>query len=264
MQTVEISSFAAPLGAIEDVARDLVRRVCPLFVLTAPGRPFLIGTGTPLQIGRVSVIVTAAHVLRPYGNASVLTLGVDRAVDLTGEKRGFGFIRGQTADPDLALIVLNDEERSQVRLHYDMSYFQSCGSPDRSRTGAFYVVAGYPQSQNKMSPRLMRSNRAVGKYYISRHRVPVAGLGLEGKYDSVHFALGAPAKGAIRGDGRRVSFPSPVGLSGGGVWRLEVGRSAAAAPNPRLVGVLIEHHKKPGVFICTRVREIERMVLDLA
>jgi hypothetical protein len=261
---MEISSFTAPLGAIDDVARDLVRLVCPLFVLTGPGRPFLIGTGTPVQIGRVSVIVTAAHVLRPYGNASVLTLGVDRAVDLTGEKRGFGYLPGQTADPDLALIVLNDEERSQVRLHYEMSYFQSSGSPHRSRNGAFYVVAGYPQSQNKMSPRLMRSNRAVGNYYITRHRVPVADLRLEGKYDAVHFALSAPPKGAIRNDGRRVSFPSPAGLSGGGVWRLEIGRSAAAAPKPRLVGILIEHHKQPGVFVCTRVREVERMVLDLA
>lgn len=264
MQTVKISSFAGPFGAVADVGHDLLRRVCPLFVLTAPGRPLLIGTGTPVQIGRVSVIVTAAHVLRPYGNASVLTLGVDGAVDLTGEKRGFAYIRGQTADLDLALIVLNDEERSQVRLHYDMSYFQSCGSPDRSRAGAFYVVAGYPQSQNKMSPRLMRSNRAVGDFYILRHRVPVADLRLEGKYDALHFALGAPPKSAISGDGRRVSFPSPSGLSGGGVWRLEIRRSAAAAPKPRLVGILIEHHKQPGVFICTRVREVERMVLDLA
>ncbi len=264
MQTVEISSFAGPMGAIDDVARGLLRYVCPLFVLTAPGRPFLIGTGTPIQIGRASVIVTAAHVLRPYGNATVLTLGVDRAVDLTGERRGFGYIPGQTADLDLALIVLNDEERTQIRLHYEMSYFQGCVSPHRSRAAAFYVVAGYPKSQNKMSPRLMRSTRAVGKYYISPHRVPVAELRLEGKYDAVHFALGARPKGAIGHDGRRVSFPSPDGLSGGGVWRLDSGRNPAAAPKARLAGILIEHHKTPGVFVCTRVREVERMILDLA
>lgn len=261
---MEILSLAAPLGAIDDAARGLFSRICPLFVLTAPARPFLIGTGTLLQVGKVSVIVTAAHVLSPYGRASVLTPGVARPIDLTGERRGFGYIPGQTADPDLAVIVLTDDQRSAVMDHYDMSFFASCGSPHPSRAGAFYVVAGYPHSQNKMSPRLMRSNRAVGNYYISRHRIPVADLRLPGKYDDVHFALGARPKGAIRGDGRRVSFPSPAGLSGGGVWRVEMGRNPAAAPTMRLVGILIEHHKTPGVFVCTRVREVERMVLDLA
>ena len=259
-----ISSLTAPLAPIEDVARRLLNSVCPLFVLTAPQRPYLIGTGTPLQIGGVSVIVTAAHVLRQYGNASILTLGVDHALELTGERRGFGYIPGHTADPDLAVIILNDQEREAIRRHYDMSYFQSCGPLHRSLTGAFYVVAGYPQSQNKLSPRLMRSNRAVGLYYISRCRVSVAELRQHGKYDQVHFALGAPPRGAIRTDGGRVSFSSPSGLSGGGVWRLLPGRTAASAPLPVLVGILIEHHRRLGIFVCTRVREVETMVHELA
>jgi hypothetical protein len=190
-------------------------------------------------------------------------LGATQSLVLGGERRGFEYVVGKTADVDLAIIVLEDQERQAIRQHYEFSYSTHFASMRPVGGGTFYVVCGYPQSQNKLSPRLMRSNRAVGEYYVTRNRLQAASLKLAGKYDAVHFALGAPPKGAIGMDGRRVTFPLPLGVSGGGVWRLEFGRHPARLPVPRLVGVLIEHHKRPGVFIGTRIRETERMLRDL-
>jgi hypothetical protein len=251
------------MAPIEDVCRGLYTRVCPLFVLNAPGQPFLIGSGIPMQIGRVSVIATAAHVLRPYGEATVLTLGATRAVDLTGDRRGFGYIVGKTADVDVALIVLNDEERTELRRHYEFWYSVNFVKPRDIGSGALYAVFGYPQSQNKMSPRLKGSNRAVGNFYVSPDRVSVAEMRLPGKFEAVHFALVAPPKSALSMDGRRTNFPTPSGVSGGAVMRLDFSHHPAVAPTPRLAGMLIEHHKKPGAFICTRIEAVETMVREL-
>ena len=251
-------------GAIDDASRSLVNSVCPLFVLQAPQRPFLIGSAVPVQIGRASVLVTAAHVLESYGRASVLTLGHGESLVLGGERRGFGHRRGSTVDVDLAVIVLGDDERAKLRERYTFLYsstFASTGSPEEV---TFFAIAGYPQSRNKFSPRLKKFGTTVANYFISRSQLHLSAVSSSDKFASVHFAVGAPRDGAIGLDGSRVGFPSPAGMSGGGVWRLRFPRDAARLPTGQLVGIGIEYLSKPGAFVCTRIEHVLPMVSDLA
>lgn len=261
--SVLISSFSSIFGPINDVCHSLTQRVCPLFVLKGPKEPYLIGSGVPIQIGALSAIATAAHVLAPYGAASVLTLGPRKSVVLSGERRGYGYKPGQTVDVDLALIVLEDDERDELRERYTFSYSFELGVARRPEQVAFYGIVGYPQSRNKLSPKLQRSGVTVANYFISRHQIRLSAIRAVGKYDNVHFAIGADANGAIGLRGERVSFPSPVGMSGGGVWLLEFSLRAEVPPTPRLVGIGIEYWRKPGAVICTRVENLETMVGDL-
>jgi hypothetical protein len=260
---VQISSFASPFAPLDDVCIELTRKVCPLFVLTAPRRPFLIGTGIPLQIGGLSVIVTAAHVLAGVGGASVLTFGDNRAFVLRGERRGFGHTPGRFVDVDLAVIVLSESERDELRRHFDFSFsHEYTPTPDPGEI-AFYGVVGYPHSRNKLSPRLLRSPHAVATYFITRKRVPLEHVKSKDKFPSVHFALGAREKGAVGKYGQRVSLPSPSGLSGCGVWWLDLPDSFTRVPTPKLVGVGIEYCRRPGAFVCTRIANVDVMVKDI-
>lgn len=211
---------------MNDICRGLTRRVCPLFVLKGPRQPYLIGSGLPIQIGPVSAIVTAAHVLTRYGKASVLTLGSRKSLVLSGERRGYGYKRGEHVDVDLAVILLNDSERAEIRSKYAVTYSLEFGVPRREDQLAFYAVVGYPQAKNKLSPRLKQSRVTTVSYFITRHRLPVSDVRSDGKHDSVHFVVGAAANGAIGLSGETVGFPSPIGMSGGGVWLLESSSSA--------------------------------------
>jgi hypothetical protein len=249
---MKVSSFASPFAPLHDVSSQLVERICPLFAMKGPRQPFLIGTGVPLQIGGVSVVVTAAHVLAKIGNASVLTFSRTRSLLLSGERRGFGHRKGKFADIDLALIVLTDDERVQMRERYTFSYSIEYSHLPRRKT-AFYVLIGFPHSRNKASPRLLHETYAEAVYFVMHERVPIAAVASDDKFSPIHFALAAPSKSVV----------SPAGVSGGGVWWLDSSESATAAPVPRLVGIGIEYCRHPGAFICTRIHEVDVMVRDL-
>ena len=209
------------------------------------------------------MIATAAHVLDRLGSASVLTFSSSGTIILSGERRGFGFAPGRTVDVDLAVIVLTDQERDELRKRVTFSYSLEFASVSPTEGGTFYGLIGFPRSRNKLSPRLLREPYAVATYFITRALVPLLKVPSTGKYEHVHFALGAPRKSAIGANGRPAGFPDPDGISGGGVWRLDMRQSPSAAPVPRLVGVGIEYFKKPGAFVCTRVENVIAMVADL-
>jgi hypothetical protein len=234
----------------------------PSLCLKAARQPFLIGSGIPLQVGRTAVIATAAHVLARVGGASVLTVGRSRSLLLSGERRGFGHRRGRSVDVDLALLVLNDDERDEMRKHYTFSYSLDYAPLPAMHDIAFYTVIGYLHSRNKLSPPLVRSGRVTANYFITRARLPLSQVKSPDKFAEFHFALGARPKGAVGTVGEKVSFPSPFGLSGGGVWWLDL-RSLSAAPIPRLVGIAIEHHPRAGAFVCTRIENVDTMIHDL-
>lgn len=221
--------------------------------MKGPRQPHLIGTGVPLQIGSVSVIATAAHVLQPVGRASLLTFGVNKTVLLSGERRGFGHRKGKFVDVDLALIVLNDQERDELRQRVEFSYYIEYAAVRPPSETAFYTLIGFPHSRNKVSPRLLREAYAVSMYFITHKRVPLSAIKSDDKYGPVHFALSAPSR----------YVTAPGGISGGGVWWLRASDDPAAAPTPRLVGIGIEYCRRAGAFVCTRIAEVNQMVRDL-
>lgn len=206
-----------------------------------------------MQIGSVSVIATAAHVLQPVGHASVLTFGANKTVLLSGERRGFGHRKGKFVDVDLALIVLSDHERDELRKRVEFSYSIEYAVVRPPRETAFYTLIGFPHSRNKVSPRLLRQTYAESTYFITHKRVPISTIKSDDKYSPVHFALAAPSR----------YVTSPGGISGGGVWWLDASSGLAAAPTPRLVGIGIEYCRRPGAFVCTRIAEVDQMVRDL-
>lgn len=221
--------------------------------MKGPRQPDLIGTGVPLQIGSVSVIATAAHVLLGAGHASVLTFGVNKTVLLSGERRGFRHRKGKFVDVDLAVIVLSNEQRDELRQQVEFSYSIEYATVRPPTETAFYTLIGFPHSRNKVSPRLLTEAYAESAYFVTHKRVPLSAIKSDDKCDPVHFALAAPSR----------YVPAPGGISGGGVWWLHQSPDPAAAPTPRLVGIGIEYWRRPGAFVCTRIAQVDQMVRDL-
>ncbi len=91
----------------------------------------------------------------------------------------------------------------------------------------------------------------------------VKGLAHFDKTDGEHFALSVPNREVARLGGGRFRLPQPHGMSGGGVWRLEIDIPNRLAATPLLVGVGIEFYTAKRVFVATRVQVAIPLVRDL-
>jgi hypothetical protein len=86
---------------------------------------------------------------------------------------------------------------------------------------------------------------------------------LSDKSDAYHFVLGHPGKVVSTHSGARFRVPRPHGMSGGGVWRIEIDIPRRVATSPSLVGIGIEYIKAKQLFVVTRVQAAIPLVDDL-
>jgi hypothetical protein len=54
--------------------------------------------------------------------------------------------------------------------------------------------------------------------------------------------------------GDHFQLPKPYGMSGGGVWRIDIDIRTQLVTTPLLVGIGIEYHKSRELFVVTRVQ----------
>jgi len=86
---------------------------------------------------------------------------------------------------------------------------------------------------------------------------------LPNKSNDFHFVLGHPGKIVPTYSGGRFRVPKVQGMSGGGVWRIEIDIHRKLSTCPSLVGIGIEYHKLKQVFVATRVEAAIPLVNDL-
>jgi len=83
------------------------------------------------------------------------------------------------------------------------------------------------------------------------------------KNEDYHFALSLPHEKVPRAGGGEFHVPKPQGMSGGGIWRLEVDTARGLASSLSLVGIGIEYHKAVQTFVATRIQEAAPLARDL-
>ncbi len=59
-------------------------------------------------------------------------------------------------------------------------------------------------------------------------------------------------------------MPPPYGMSGGGVWRVEIDTVERLVNRPSLVGIGVEYHRAQKTFVATHVRAAAPLASDLA
>jgi hypothetical protein len=124
------------------------------------------------------------------------------------------------------------------------------------------MITGYPAVRNRIKER-NPSLPALATHLITGDIRPIEGLGLVDKFDSHHFALFLDTKRIRTHGGDPFRVPEPHGMSGGGVWRLDIDVQTKIATTPLLVGIGIEYHKSKKVFVSTRIQSAIPLAHDL-
>jgi hypothetical protein len=177
---------------------------------------------------------------------------------LVGRRGAWEYVAGETPDIDLCVIALDDELASELEGDYEFATPAGMSNTTKKTPGIHYVIAGYPAERNPikgyMAP--LATHLITGDIRDSAEALP-------GKSNDFHFVLGHPGKTIPTHAGGRFRVPKVQGMSGGGVWRIEIDIPRKLSTTPSLVGIGIEYHKAKQLFVATRLEAAIPIVNDL-
>jgi hypothetical protein len=251
----------SPLNALLETMH---RRVCPLYSFDAGRRAQVIGSAVPFNSGGFHFLITATHVLLKPGSRQsipVFTLCEEPRV-LIGRRIAWEFKPGVTPDLDLSLIELTKEDVSALEQTYQFTTPEDTTTTRLKMSGINYIITGYPASRNRfLSSRHYPS--ALATHLTTDDIQTVSTLSLSNKTDDYHFALSLPFEEVQKTGGGYFRVPKAAGMSGGGIWRIDIDIPRRLVSSPLLVGIGIEHHKSKGIFVATRVQQAIPLLHDL-
>jgi hypothetical protein len=238
------------------------RRVCPLYTFDSRNRFHISGSGVPFRAGDFRFMLTAKHVCfdSSKGPIPLFTMGSEEPRALLGRRGAWEHTPGNTPDIDLCVIALDKDLANDLEGAYQFATPAETSNTMEKTPGIHYLIAGYPAERNPIRPG--RSIAPLATHLVTGDIRHTAGA-LPGKSDDYHFLLVHPGKNIPSQAGGRFRVPKVQGMSGGGVWRLEIDIPRKLATSPSLVGIGIEYHKAKRVFVATRVRAAIPLVNDL-
>lgn len=167
----------------------------------------------------------------------------------------FEYLPGRDRDHDVCVARLPLEAIHNLHPHFHFVQFSDLSDVDSYDKFTLYAFVGYPHSRNK--PRPLRVNEQIKLkpyYYCVREFRKIEELGSKDKYSATHLAFDAPFKLARDVSlERHVQPPVPSGVSGCGVWMIQMDRATGKVLRKSLVAVGIEYLIRDNAFIATRV-----------
>lgn len=255
-----------PLAAITDTIH---RRVCPLYTFDERERVHVIGSAVPFRSGGISFLITAAHVCMDLARAKapVFTWGESGPRALMSDHIMWEHVPARP-DFDIGLISLSDEDAADIAVCHQFCDPSATARVKPAAPGVHYLIAGFPATRNRLRPlgpsfpgKASLPDRAT--WLMTGNVVAVTELRLPEKTELHHFALSFKGARVRKPDGEPFNLPKPQGMSGGGVWRLDIDPQTKLATTPLLVGIGIEYHKSEEAFVATRVQLAIPLVYDL-
>ena len=239
---------------LHPLAQSLANATALLCQSTGRGRaPRSVGSAVLLRIGGSPYLFTASHVFdnAEPGKAVYAALG-GQFVSLARERWRTRPGTSGLDRVDLAIVPLNLDagkttgDARFLELH-EIDPFLNSLDP-LPRTG--YMAIGYPHTKQ---PRYLRDGQyqAFAHHFLTHYEPIIPGNKI-GADPQLHITVGFDAEDFTGADGGG-PLPKPVGMSGGGLWRIPDALSAQS-PQGQLVGVIIEHYGPPHhVIVATRL-----------
>lgn len=247
--TVRISS------PVEALLESLGRYVCPIYVKqsTRNETPYLIGTGTLFRDGGESYLITAKHVTDGARDGRLVIAADSNFIIVRGEQISWEYRQGETVDYDVCVIRLDPGIADELKNFYRFSEPTDVSEIAEYNKLILYALVGHPHNKNQPRRSSVEAVTVTPFYYVLREFLDLTKLETPDKSPATHFALAAPFKKATDINFVRRTPPEPQGVSGGGVWKIELDRSTGLARTASLVGIGIEYLRKQKAFVATKI-----------
>ena len=240
---------------LQPLAQRIAHSTVPLCERGRGGRVTPAGSGVLLQIDDRRYLLTASHVFENVvPSQPIFAIAGGKFVSLASGLRWRTRPKSQAArDPaDLAVVQLPAKYEEWTGAGFiGLSDTDPLGADvELARTTAFLAL-GYPQSKQ---PKSVRSGPyAAFAYHFLTHREPIEAGNSMGAVPDQHIAVGYDRGGFVGAPGVS-KMAKPLGMSGGGLWRVPFA-TRAAHPQAKLVGILIEYHAGQKVILASRIAE---------
>lgn len=240
---------------IEALLVNLGRYVCPIYVKQdiRSQTPYLIGTGTLFQDGDESYLITAKHVIDEAGDEQLIIGGDNTFIKLRGEQISWEYKQGKNIAYDVCVIRIHPMMADKLKNFYRFSEPTDVSDIAEYNKLILYAFLGYPYTRNKPQRSTVEKVVVTPYYYVLREFLDITKLKTPDKDSTIHFALAAPFKKAMDINFARHRPPEPHGISGGGVWKIELDRNTGLAHAASLVGIGIEYLSEQNAFIATKI-----------
>lgn len=247
---------------ITTIIETAYRRVVPLYTFDERGRPYLFASAVPFQSGPHRFLITAAHCAFENGEPVPLFVYGESKTHALIELRGAWEHQQGQPDLDIAVIGLSESCANDLQLRHWFSSPEDVSIVKPKTPGLHYLIVGYPASRNKRRPvQFGLPSRATA--LITGDICSVMTVQGVNKTEEDHFAIAFPHKKVDTPGGGVFHVPPPYGMSGGGVWRVEIDTVRHLVGRPFLVGIGVEYHKAQKTFVATRVQAAAPLAMDL-
>lgn len=245
------------LSPLHSICHKLGERVCPLYKQTDRGRFFLVGSGTPIFYAGQAYLLTAAHVINEFSDGMIITAGNKQMIRFPAHSLRTGTVSdhpGKVIDADVGIFRLPAEAVEQMSDRFSFSDEREMSDITPHTILTIYVFLGYRYTRNKPKPKSLQEIHVVPNYIVMRERFPLDLLpNAEQLRPHVHEAFSAPHEIITGITGEPMNMPKLHGMSGGGIWKLEINKSTNRVLPPKLSGIAIEHHRSIGAVVATRL-----------
>src|SRR5581483_2532913 len=248
---------------IATIIETAYKRVVPLYTFDERGRPYLYASAVPFQNGAHRFLITAAHCAFENRKPRPLFVFGDSKPHALIELRGaWEYQQGQQTDLDIAVIGLGERCANDLQARHWFSSPEDVSVVKPKTPGIHYLIVGYPASRNKRRPvQFGLPSRATA--LITGDICSVMTVQGIDKTEEAHFAIAFPHKKIDTPGGGVFHEPPPYGMSGGGVWRVEIDTVHRLVGKAFLVGIGVEYHKAQRTFVVTRVQAAAPLAMDL-
>jgi hypothetical protein len=240
---------------IETLLVNLGRYVCPIFVKQdiRSRTPHLVGTGTLFQDDDEFYLITAGHVMKDVGDGQLLIGGDNTFIKFRGDQISWEYKQGENIAYDICVIRIHPMVASKLKNFYLFSTPTDISDLAAYNKLILYAFLGYPHTKNKPQPSSVKQVEVKPYYYVLREFLDMRKLRTLDKNPTTHFALSAPFKRATNINFVRQKPPEPNGISGGGVWKIELDPETGLTRSCSLVGIGIEYIREQNAFVATKI-----------
>ena len=238
-------------------AKKFLQAVRPIYGASERSEPFHIGSCMLFKVAKYHFFITAAHVIDWSQKTSLYIGGQESLLPINGECYKTSPVGGDQANDkfDIAFMEIDTETLKEIG-NVRFLLPNEIDPDDIGKRGHVYLALGYPNTRNKKLDRYNKRVKLKPYVYFSTplNSSVYTALGVS---DHSHLLIDFKKMKVKNDTGERMIAPDPLGISGGGLRRLndftQINSYVSKKRNEKLVGILIEWHRTKGIIMAIRV-----------
>jgi hypothetical protein len=253
---------------VDILAKQYMKSVRPIYGSTENGKPYHIGSCVLIEVGSSQYLITAAHVIDHNEITTLYVSGENDLIQIEAEALITNPSTENRDDDklDFAILPLSDDIKNKLgSVVFLCEQFILNTSPECK--GKLYLALGFPNSKNK---KVNTSENKVSQnpfVYSSTLNLDDNVFEKVGATKSQHYLLDFCSKYSKDEMNNIVNSFAPKGASGGALFFIEgMSNPENYRPNAKckgkLVGILIENHKKQKVIMATKISVVINALIN--